>query len=303
MTHPNVPAPEVKSEPDPFAELAAELHRVAVDVSDLIGSGLPAPAQFMLNIQPGAPLSSRNDDGTAAAVDAMAGALLGIHGKVEKMGDGSYFYCTDNQKRGPLVVTIYQGVSTEWALRHDVAAAKAELAEREAELEKARARVAELEKARKPLVSDELLNATPATWNEREGRWDYADETGLAYTRADTDADDPTPVSPARVPLHTGSVVDGDKLITDPETVTVYFSFGHGQTDPDTGENLLDKYVTIVGPTYEACRAAMFASRYSNRWSFDYIAGTPTANEWIPRWAEHERIDATTVRTDTGGCE
>lgn len=27
--------------------------------------------------------------------------------------------------------------------------------------------------------------------------------------------DDPTPVSPARVPLHTGSVVDGDLLVTD----------------------------------------------------------------------------------------
>ena len=42
-----------------------------------------------------------------------------------------------------------------------------------------------------------------------------ADFTGLTYTRADSDADDPTPVSPARVPLHTGSVVDGGELITD----------------------------------------------------------------------------------------
>lgn len=76
------------------------------------------------------------------------------------------------------------------------------------------------------------------------------------------------------------------------EPVTVYFSFGHGQTDPDTGEDLLFHYVTIVGPSYEACRAAMFNSRFGDRWSFDYLAGTPMAREWIPRWIEHERIDA-----------
>jgi hypothetical protein len=38
------------------------------------------------------------------------------------------------------------------------------------------------------------------------------DPTGLAYSRAD-DADDPTPVSPGRVPLHTGGVVDGGRLV------------------------------------------------------------------------------------------
>jgi hypothetical protein len=75
-----------------------------------------------------------------------------------------------------------------------------------------------------------------------------------------------------------------------PEQVTVYFSFGHGQTDPTTGKHLLDHYVTIVGPSYEACRAAMFASKYGDRWAFDYIAGEPQAEAWIPRWIEHERI-------------
>lgn len=33
-----------------------------------------------------------------------------------------------------------------------------------------------------------------------------ADPFGLAYTRADSEADDPTPVSPARVPMHTGGM-------------------------------------------------------------------------------------------------
>jgi hypothetical protein len=36
-----------------------------------------------------------------------------------------------------------------------------------------------------------------------------ADALGLAYSRADDEPDDPTPVSPARVPLHTGAVTDG----------------------------------------------------------------------------------------------
>jgi hypothetical protein len=45
-----------------------------------------------------------------------------------------------------------------------------------------------------------------------------ADDMGLAYSRADSDADDPTPVSPARVPLHTGSVVADGVLVTDDAT-------------------------------------------------------------------------------------
>lgn len=76
------------------------------------------------------------------------------------------------------------------------------------------------------------------------------------------------------------------------EPVVRYFSFGHGHTDPDTGADLVDRYVTVVAPTAEACREAMFASRYGKRWSFEYIPGTPQADEWIPRWNEHERIDA-----------
>jgi hypothetical protein len=72
--------------------------------------------------------------------------------------------------------------------------------------------------------------------------------------------------------------------------VTVYFSFGHGQTDPDTGKNLLDHYVTIVGPSVDACTEAMFASRYGDRWSFPYVGGAPRTAEAIAEWTEHERI-------------
>lgn len=138
------------------------------------------------------------------------------------------------------------------------------------ELERLRARVAELE----------------------------ADRTGLAYTRADDDAVDPTSTGP-REPLHTGGMTEGGLVDETPaEPVTVYFSFGHGQSDPDTGKSLLDHYVTVVGSSYEACREAMFASRFGNRWSFDYLAGTSSANEWIPQWTEHERIDLTAKPVD-----
>jgi hypothetical protein len=44
---------------------------------------------------------------------------------------------------------------------------------------------------------------------------DAVADTGHGYSR---EADDPTPVSPARVPLHTGAVVDGDELIVDGQT-------------------------------------------------------------------------------------
>jgi hypothetical protein len=163
-----------------------------------------------------------------------------------------------------------------------------------------------------------------------------ADPTGLLHSRAD-EADDPTPVSGARVRPHTGAMtdeglvdetevphevlverglIDNDGELTEAgreglrsaianslvdetpvegeiaEPITVYFSFGHGQTDPDTGQNLVDHYVTIVGPSYAACRAAMFASRYGARWGFDYLKGDPESDAWIARWTEHERIDA-----------
>lgn len=74
--------------------------------------------------------------------------------------------------------------------------------------------------------------------------------------------------------------------------VVTYFSFGYGQKDPDTFKNLLNHYVTVVAPTYEACREAMFASRFGNRWSFDYLAGTKQATAAVREWTEHEVIVA-----------
>lgn len=72
--------------------------------------------------------------------------------------------------------------------------------------------------------------------------------------------------------------------------VVTYFSFGHGQTDPDSGKRLIDHYVTVVAPTYGACREAMFASRFGDRWSFDYLAGRSATTEAVSEWTEHEVI-------------
>ncbi|GIE75755.1 hypothetical protein Aph02nite_17050 [Actinoplanes philippinensis] len=74
--------------------------------------------------------------------------------------------------------------------------------------------------------------------------------------------------------------------------VVTYFSFGYGQIDRDSGRELVGRYVTVVAPTYDGCREAMFASRYENRWSFDYLAGRPSTTEVVSRWTEHEVIVA-----------
>jgi hypothetical protein len=112
-----------------------------------------------------------------------------------------------------------------------------------------------------------------------------ADRTGLDFSR------EPEPTETAQVPAGVEGVPHG----RDPGRVTVtrYFSFGHGHTDPDTGEDLLNKYVTVLAPTAAACQEAMFASRYGKAWAFGYSPGDPVWQEWGPRWKEHELIDAT----------
>jgi hypothetical protein len=74
--------------------------------------------------------------------------------------------------------------------------------------------------------------------------------------------------------------------------IVVYFSFGHGQTDPRDGKKLLDHYVTVVAPTYEECRTAMNFSRFGKRWSTDYLAGNERSDGRIASWTEHEVIVA-----------
>lgn len=142
--------------------------------------------------------------------------------------------------------------------------------------------------------------------DSQPGGWHHGqlDPTGLLHSR---EADDPTPVSPARVPLHIGGpvgTVSDSHLVVDEtpvEPVTRYFSFGHGQSDPATGKNLLNHYVTVVATTAEGCREAMLASRFGREWSMEYVPGNPRSDEWIAQWTEYERIDATSLRPGEHG--
>jgi len=120
------------------------------------------------------------------------------------------------------------------------------------------------------------------------------DPAGLGYSRTD---DDPQPVA-GRVPPH---LENGRSAVVDTsEPVTWHFSFGHGQYSA-AGEHLIDKYVTVVGPTPEVCREAMIAA-YGQKWSSDYAPDSPTWQEYGPQWAEHARIDATRLPGCSGEC-
>ena len=114
---------------------------------------------------------------TVEGVDAAAQAVLNKDAESSEIGN-QWFHLA---RGGPHTGKGYLCVQTRIA----------PVDAREVELKELRQRVAELEATTDP------------------------DSTGLAYTRADSEPDDPTPVSPARVPLHTGSVVDGGELITD----------------------------------------------------------------------------------------
>lgn len=232
---PNVTASQSEAKPDPFADLVRELHVVAADLSDLIGSGLPKPPHFELNIQPGADVlnADRDDDETARSVDAIAMALLGKPAEPQLMAAGDYFYLVSGQ-RGPIGVEIYQSISTEWVEKRQAAVV---LAAKEAELAKLRAEVAELRAAAEPKTVP--VHVISGGWTGGNGgsgvecvcgvTYDgfdtideatqllqvhiadaNADPTGLGFNR---EADDPTPVSPARVPLHEGAIVDGNQLV------------------------------------------------------------------------------------------
>jgi hypothetical protein len=111
----------------PYAEPAAELHRIADDVAS-IGGNLPR-LYLALNVSPyGQGLS---DDAKAAVVDAIATALLGVRAKTRQMSSGSWHH-TAHGRRGPVHLSIYDAVSDP-ATR-----------DKDAELERLRAENAEL---------------------------------------------------------------------------------------------------------------------------------------------------------------
>jgi hypothetical protein len=140
----NVTAAETTDQPDPFAEIAAELRRAAADIETLVGSGLPKPTHVALDIHPGGPRLGRDDDQTARAVDALGRALLGKPGTANKMYDNTYHYGAESTQRGPIKVHVYDFVSTAWAIKRET---DASLAAKEAELERLRAELIALRAA------------------------------------------------------------------------------------------------------------------------------------------------------------
>jgi hypothetical protein len=279
-----VPSGPVPNEPSVWADIAAELRKIADDCLDLIGQ--PAPGCFDIDIHPlriSHPPVLKERAATIEGIDTVAFVLLGKKAETREMSGGS-FHHTAKGRRGPITFSIYNAVADPAAVDPDE-----EIARLRAENEKLRAELG------------------------------VEDPTGLTYGR-DPEAD-PQPAA-GRVPPHfehgrgapfdepVGPIVQleasgltkaadrsrGPLAGTTP--VVTYFSFGHGQTDPGTGKNLLDHYVTVVAPTYDGCREAMFASRFGRAWSFDYLAGSARATEWIPQWTEHEVIVA--PGTDVG---
>jgi hypothetical protein len=256
MTDTVSPQP-AESEPDPFLAIADELHRIAYDLASLAGSGLPKPSWVSFDMHAGSRGVERDDNLTAFAVDTVGRALLNQPGELHKMGGGSYHYGTDPISRGPIKVHVYDSVDTAWAQKREGAA---ELAKRDAEIERLETELAALKLDRdgrpaepEPVVVHQHTSgwvgggglggagvacACGVTFNGfdtvaealREldvhiataNGWTPAAESaapGLDFDRSDV-ADDPTPVSPARVEPHWGGMegpVGGGQLVTEPK--------------------------------------------------------------------------------------
>lgn len=237
MTDTVSPQP-AQSEPDPFLAIAHELHRIADDIASLEGSDLPKPSYVAFDMHAGSRelRSKRDDNVTVKAVDALGRALLNTPGELHKMGRGdSYHYGTAATLRGPITVHVYDSVSIAWAKEREAAF---NLAAKEAELAKLHAEVDALRAAALQPDDRQAAAAQLEQWRinnrivvgEDRDRVECDEEDGyreaarrelqasLDFDRSDV-ADDPTPVSPARAPWHTGGVVgplDGGQLVTEP---------------------------------------------------------------------------------------
>lgn len=119
MTNPVQPDP-APSEPSVWADIAAELRRLANDVDDLIGQ--PAPRQFAINIQPHCgpshPPVPKERAETVAAVDTVSLVLLGRPAETRPMSGGSFHHHAYGE-RGPIKLGVYQGVADPAAVDPD----------------------------------------------------------------------------------------------------------------------------------------------------------------------------------------
>lgn len=136
----NVPAEPAGREPSVWADIAAELRRIADDCMDLIGE--PGPRLFQLNIQPhnadGLQRdSAKNRAATMACVDTAATVLCGQPGTTYPVGGSSFHHGAGGQ-RGPIDLKVYQSVADP-----DAVDPEQEIARLRAENEQLRAAVAE----------------------------------------------------------------------------------------------------------------------------------------------------------------
>lgn len=111
-----------------YAELAAELRRIADDLEPLDERGVAPLSSVSLNFQPG---PFRPEQETTATVDAIGLALLGQPGAPMEMSGGSYHHDARG-RRGSISVGAFTSVSSP------------QERERQAELERLRAEVERL---------------------------------------------------------------------------------------------------------------------------------------------------------------
>ena len=99
--------------PDPWAEIAAELRRIADDVENLIGH--TPPGLFSIDVQPIAlasyPPAPGQRDETIQAVDDAADVLLGKPAETKKLSDGKSVHHRALGRRGRIHLAVYQAVA------------------------------------------------------------------------------------------------------------------------------------------------------------------------------------------------
>jgi hypothetical protein len=208
--------------PAPWCQaIAEELHRIAYDLGNVVNiqGGLPEPSYVQLHIQP-----SGDKTQQLAAIADLGNAIAGQSARPREMGDGSYHYDVD-ARRGPVLFRAYTSIDTATALR---LIAEDEQAQKDAEIDRLRARVAELE-ARGLRVAEHYDPAADERVVAEEGK--RVEELGLNFTRADDDTVDPTPTGP-REPLHTGGMTE-DGLVD--ETNGGFYLVDHGGVKPPYG--------------------------------------------------------------------
>jgi hypothetical protein len=108
---------ETAEQAQPYADLAAELHRIADDLTSLADSGMSMP-YFAIGIQP-APKHRTDDDAVVAAVDAVGLALLGRRGGTGPWANSNGYRHSLDGMRGPVRFQIYQSVSDPGSRERD----------------------------------------------------------------------------------------------------------------------------------------------------------------------------------------